>query len=227
MEVKSEIRTDLAAIIVICAVGFVHPSIHLPSVSHTRRSFHSDTKRCRRPAPSRNPREAAPGSLGSVGWKEGGVVVVGVHFKPTLPIMSFQPALSDSLPLHSATPVRLEVAGRRVFRSMGIAIASLLSWSLAQRTRTHTHWDIVQHSRFVRLAHKDVWLCGPSARQTRPTFHWRVSRRCAGRLFIRSLCAASAVCLARLRRALILTAGPVVLVCAYVADSLHGGGFQS
>lgn len=79
------------------AAGCVHPSIHLPSISSTRRSFHSDTKRCGRPAPSRNPCDAAPGSRGGRGergdggrrWRWLGCVLIPP------PRTALKPALAD------------------------------------------------------------------------------------------------------------------------------------
>lgn len=95
-------------------------------------------------------------------------------------------------------------------------------------THTHTHRDIVQRSCFVRLAHKDVRLCGPPVYRLVRLFTSALAAGVPGRLFIPGLCAARPFVWLFCTAALILTVGPVVFsacVCVHAADSLHSGGF--
>lgn len=70
-------------------------------------------------------------------------------------------------------PLYFEVAGKLVFRSVGIAIASPLSWSLAH-TRLHTntlaHTDMHTYCSscsFFPFYNQFIWTCGSVALYTR------------------------------------------------------------
>lgn len=75
--------------------------------------------------------------------------------------------LTDILPLFFffSIPLYFEVAGKLVFRSVGIAIASPSQLESGSQSTAHKHTHryacfFVHHAVFVWVAYTDMWLCG-------------------------------------------------------------------